>query len=131
VKKIIALSLICIAFVFSCQEKTNAIVFDENPEVIQLLSVEEFITHIKDKEMQLIDVRTEKEFAEGHIEKAKNFDIQSKTFSELASTLDKNKPVYLYCRSGKRSKKASLELQKLGFQKIYDLKGGFLVWENN
>jgi len=131
VKKVIALSFICVASVFSCQEKTDAIVLQDPPEVIQLLSVEEFVTHIKDKEVQLIDVRTEKEFTEKHIEKAKNFDIQSKKFNELALTLDKNEAVYLYCRSGKRSKKASIELQKLGFQKIYDLKGGFLAWKGN
>jgi len=131
VKKIITLSFICVASVFSCQEKTDAIVLDETLGVIQLLSVEEFVTHIKDKEVQLIDVRTEKEFTEKHIEKAKNFDIQSEKFNELVLTLDKNEAVYLYCRSGKRSKKASVELQKLGFKKIYDLKGGFLAWREN
>jgi len=129
-KKIIALLLIS-AFIFSCQEKSKKDVLDKNYEIIELLCVEEFATHIKDKNVQLLDVRTEKEFVESHIEKAKNFDIQSEKFNELALTLDKNKPVYLYCRSGKRSKKASIELQKLGFQKIYDLKGGFSAWKGN
>jgi len=128
--KIVVL-LFFVSLVFSCQEKTNEIVSSGNTDVIYLLSVEEFATHIKDKEIQLIDVRTEKEFSQGHIEKAKNFDIQSEKFNELALTLDKNKSVYLYCRSGKRSKKASIQLQKLGFKEIYDLKGGFLDWREN
>jgi len=129
-KKIVALLLIS-ASVFSCQEKSKKDVSSEKSKVIELLSVKEFATHIQNKNVQLIDVRTEKEFIESHIEKAINFDIRSEKFNELALTLDKNKPVYLYCRSGKRSRKASLTLQKLGFQKIYDLKGGFLLWKEN
>jgi len=104
---------------------------DKNSGIIELLEAEEFAKQIKDKNVQLIDVRTEKEFEQGHVEKAKNFDITGKNFNDSVLNLDKNKAVYLYCRSGKRSKKASLELQKLGFQKIYDLKNGFVAWKND
>jgi len=123
--------LLLSAFAFSCKEKTNADILKKNHQVIELLNVEDFAKHIKNKNVQIIDVRTEKEFSQGYIEKAKNFDINSGKFNELVLTLDKNKAVYVYCSSGKRSKKASLELQKLGFNKIYDLKGGFLSWTEN
>ncbi|MDQ8006052.1 MAG: rhodanese-like domain-containing protein [Pedobacter sp.] len=80
------------------------------------------------KNIQLIDVRTEKEFAEQHIEKAVNVNIEDINFEKAVQSLDKGKPVYLYCRSGKRSSKAAKKLDSLGFQKIYDLEGGINSW---
>ena len=44
------------------------------------------------------------------------------------STLQKDKPVAVYCRSGKRSKKAAAILSKKGYI-IYDLDKGFIGWE--
>ena len=79
--------------------------------------------------IQLIDVRTPEEFAEYHIEGAQNIDISSKNFEEQIQQLDKNEPVYVYCRSGKRSNDAAQKMQKMGFQKIFDLQGGILEWE--
>ena len=43
--------------------------------------------------------------------------------------MDKDKPVYLYCRSGARSQKAARKLIDMGFEKVYDLKGGFMRWK--
>jgi rhodanese-related sulfurtransferase len=45
--------------------------------------------------------------------------------------LDKKNPIYLYCRSGNRSKKSADILIKLGFSEVYDLKGGFVEWNLN
>jgi rhodanese-related sulfurtransferase len=42
--------------------------------------------------------------------------------------LDASKPVYLYCRSGNRSGKAAKILVTLGFNEIYDLRGGYTSW---
>lgn len=81
------------------------------------------------KEVQLIDVRTAEEFNLQHIEKAININIDDSTFNKKLQLLDKSKPVYLYCRSGKRSNKAAHKMAALGFNKIYDLKGGILAWD--
>lgn len=80
------------------------------------------------KDIQLVDVRTEKEFREQHIGKAVNINIEDANFEKTVQSLDKSKPVYLYCRSGKRSSKAAKKLDSLGFQKIYDLEGGINSW---
>ena len=96
---------------------------------IKVIEPEEFQKQITDTTVQLIDVRTLNEFKSGHIETAKNIDYNSSSFSNDISKLDKGKPVYIYCRSGNRSFKAANELVKLGFTKIYDLKGGFLNWK--
>lgn len=96
---------------------------------VSVLSVPEFKKVITDKNIQLVDVRTPEEYAQGHIDGALNINVNSGDFSALiGKQLDKNKPVAVYCRSGVRSQTASGVLKDLGFKKIYDLKGGFIAW---
>ena len=85
---------------------------------------------LQDKTIQIIDVRTPQEFAEGHIKNAKNIDFMaSSSFTTNINTLDKEKPILVYCRSGKRSNESVKTLLKVGFTKIYDLEGGILNWK--
>jgi len=80
-------------------------------------------------EKQIIDVRTPEEFKSGHLHGALNINFYDEDFSEQLQKLDKDKPVLVYCRSGKRSGKAAEQLQKLGFKTIFDLKGGITAWK--
>lgn len=93
-----------------------------------LLSNETFKEVIETKEVQLIDVRTDKEFKEGTIEYAKNIDVLAENFVEEASKLDKTQPVYIFCKSGKRSAKARNILLEEGFENVYELKDGYSKW---
>lgn len=79
--------------------------------------------------VQLVDVRTPEEFAEGHIEDARNIDFFASDFLVQFDRYDKKKPLYIYCRSGNRSAKAAKLLQKAGFSMIVDLAGGFKAWK--
>ncbi|MEO5790268.1 MAG: rhodanese-like domain-containing protein [Gelidibacter sp.] len=92
----------------------------------KILDVQNFKDSISNKEVQLIDVRTPDEYNSGHIKDAKNIDFYSAEFTEEFNKLDKQKPVYIYCRSGSRSKQSAVKLSAMGFKEIYDLKGGFL-----
>lgn len=83
------------------------------------------------QQIQLIDVRTPEEFLENNIEGSQNIDISSKDFEQKVAQLDQNKPIYVYCRKGSRSRKAAQKLEDLGFTEIYDLKGGILEWNKN
>lgn len=78
---------------------------------------------------QIIDVRTPEEFNVSHIENAKNTNWLGNDFDTKVEELDKNKPVYVYCKSGNRSSKAIKKLEELGFTTIFELEGGFLQWE--
>lgn len=76
----------------------------------------------------ILDVRTEDEFATGHIEGAiliPDTDIATTAESTLT---DKSAAILVYCRSGRRSALASDELAKLGYTNIYDF-GGIIDWE--
>jgi len=64
---------------------------------------------------QLVDVRTPAEYAAGHLEGAINIDIYSPDFEKRLAALDKNAPLYLYCRSGARSGQAMSTAKSLGF----------------
>jgi len=101
----------------------------QETDTIKILNVEDFKSSISQKNVQLIDVRTPKEYRSGHISKAVNIDIfQQSSFRTSVEKLDKNKAVYLYCRSGNRSQKAARVLAGMGFDQIYDLKGGYMSW---
>ena len=77
---------------------------------------------------QLLDVRTPEEFAGGHLKNAKNSNIQTGQLKKDIQTLDKNKPVFVYCMSGGRSSQAAEMLAKQGFKEVYNLDGGYMKW---
>lgn len=102
----------------------------QQTDAIKILNASEFHEAIANKEVQLVDVRTAQEFNEGAIETALNIDFfQQKNFDTEFEKLDKDQPVYLYCRSGNRSHKAAVKLEAMGFSEIYDLKGGYMNWK--
>ena len=81
--------------------------------------------------IRLIDVRTAKEFAEGHIAGAENKDVNQGGFGddmELRKGRKASNVIAVYCRSGKRSLKAANILAGKGFA-VYDLGGGILAWQ--
>ncbi len=89
-----------------------------------------FESQIKSENVQILDVRTKKEFDEGHLAEAKQIDIKNEDFMKTAKTvLDKSKTIAVYCRSGKRSADAAKQLSDAGY-KVINMKGGILKWEN-
>ena len=81
-----------------------------------------------DPGIQLVDVRTPGEYAEGHLFLASNIDWKDAGFLEMAEKLlKKGSPVFVYCRSGRRSAEAARTLQKRGF-KVSNMLGGYLAW---
>ena len=88
------------------------------------LNPEDFKKQVEGKKVQLVDVRTPSEFKSGYIKGAKNIDFFSSKFNVELDKLDKEKPVYVYCRSGNRSRQSAKKMEAMGFVKIYDLKGG-------
>ena len=104
----------------------------QNNEKFDLLDYNEFKKQVENTNVQLIDVRTPDEYIMGHIEGAINVDFKNDdVFDSFFNDLNKSDTIYLYCRSGNRSKKSADKLISLGFQKIYDLDGGFIEWNLN
>ena len=93
------------------------------------LPVEEFVDVIVDPNVQRLDVRTPAEYTEGHVPGSLNINVLDPQFVQMAdSLLQKEKPVALYCRSGRRSKKAAELLSQAGYE-VYELDSGFNGWQ--
>ena len=97
---------------------------------VQVLDVAKYEKNMTQPDVQLVDVRTPEEFSEGHIENAVNIDFMADDFDAKVASLDKEKPVMVYCKSGGRSAKASARLKELGFKSITDLEGGITNWKS-
>lgn len=111
--------LLFLSSLFSCQQKGG----------FESMNVEDFDALIQDEGMQRLDVRTLAEYSEGHIAKTININVMDDSFSSMAdSLLQKDRPVAVYCRSGKRSKKAAAILSKKGY-KVFELDKGFNSWQ--
>lgn len=97
-------------------------------EIISVPSAEFNSVLSQTQNPQLLDVRTPEEHAAGSIPNATLNNVNDAAFVSNVANLDKNQPVFVYCRSGARSMKAAGILKEQGFTKIYNLQGGFMSW---
>ena len=98
----------------------------------ELVSYDIYKNKISTKDALVFDVRTTEEFNLGHIKGSINIDFyDEKLFVKFFKKINKTKPIYIYCRSGNRSKKSSEILKEIGFVKVYDLLGGYKNWIKN
>ena len=98
----------------------------------ELVSYDIYKNKISSKDALVFDVRTTEEFNLGHIKGSINIDFyDEKLFVDFFQKINKTKPIYIYCRSGNRSKKSSKILKEIGFVKVYDLSGGYKNWIKN
>ena len=118
-KKVI-LMFVVLFVTFSCQSQKD--------ERIKVVPKAEFKTMINGENIQLIDVRTPKEYKDGFIKGAKNINVNDTAFESEIQKLDKSKPVYIYCRSGARSQTAAKKMIEMGFSEVVDLQGGYMNW---
>lgn len=93
----------------------------------QITPAEAKVLMDSEKDYIILDVRTEEEFAAGHIEGAvliPDYDIDKKAESVLK---DKGQLILVYCRSGRRSKNAASKLVTLGYTNVKEF-GGIIDW---
>ena len=127
-KKLLCIASLAIIFLCgSCKEKvTDGQLISE----IELISPEQVYDAVHGDDMvQIVDVRTSDEYVVSHLKGAQNICVTSSDFKEKVKDLDKDKPVYLYCKKGGRSAKAASIMKELGFTKVYDMDGGLTNWE--
>jgi rhodanese-related sulfurtransferase len=89
---------------------------------------EDLYAHLS-QDVLVVDVRTPGEFAQGHVPGARNYPVES--IDSWWRLLPKDKPVYLYCRSGNRSRQAAEYLKGKGFTNLYHVQGGVLAIERS
>ena len=125
--KIITLAISLIIMTMSATQISSC---NSNDNIISV-SAPEFDKEIKADSVQLLDVRTPQEYAEGHIDGALNINVQSDDFRRMSEKkLSKDTTILVYCRSGRRSMDAAKILTKLGY-KVVNLKGGIIEWKED
>jgi phage shock protein E len=130
---ILIISILIISFALTgCKSKENT----ENKESETVVKRAAF-TNIKPDEAKkrldageniiLLDVRTEEEYKEGYIDGAMLIPLDKLQSEAEFKLLDKNAPIFIYCRSGRRSITAVGILASQGYNNLYNL-GGILDW---
>jgi len=115
------LSIIFIAFLGCSNTKNNE---------IRVITAKEMMTDLKYKKVQVVDVRPVNDYKESHLLNAQNI-IYNKDFRKNLQNLDKEKPVAIYCTTGKISPEAARILKEAGFKNIYILEGGIKKWQED
>ena len=106
----------------SCIKKYNSITPKQSKELMA-----------KEKELIIIDIRTEKEFLyEGRLDGAILIDYEKpRIFKREIKKLDTDKVYLVYCATGGISKDACVEMAELGFKNVYEMKGGLKSWQQD
>lgn len=108
---------------------TGSYTFGQQPTGNTSLPATEYAEKIKQAPAApVVDVRTPEEFAKGHLQNAVNINWNGSDFQNQIAQLDKSKPVFVYCLSGKRSAAAASKMRSDGFKTVYELDGGIMKW---
>lgn len=116
--------------------ETEIVPIDQRPKTIngkpyqepQALDIEpaQFLELIEtDKNFAILDVRTPEEIAEGKLDNALEIDFYAENFEDQLAELPRDVNYYVYCRSGGRSGQTIEKMKNMGFQKSYNVKGGY------
>jgi rhodanese-related sulfurtransferase len=117
----------CVSLVAS---QTIAADILDRTEVVKNLSAQESAKVLKqDNAIVIIDVRTKKEYAAGHIPNAIHIDFYDQSLEEQLKRLDRQTQYLIYCRSGRRSDKTLSIMKDLGFSNLLHLENGILEWQ--
>ncbi len=82
-------------------------------------------------DLAIIDIRTPKEYAAGHIEGAVLVDFIAPDFEEKLAKFDKDAPYIMHCRSGARSNRAMVVMENMGFTNVIHMYDGMIGWQEN
>ncbi len=99
------------------------------PAQVATVSPDEFQALLRQPNTVLLDVRTQAEYEQGHLDNAININLHAKDFAERIQKLDKDKTYLVYCAIGGRSAQACDKMSKSDFPHLYNLKGGIEAWK--
>ena len=122
-KKLLILCMTFICILSGCGN-ADSVKNTEQKSGYKQVSMEEGLELMEaDSDYILLDVRRDDEFEEGHIPGAINIPNESIGTEEIAELPDKSQTIYVYCRSGNRSKQASQKLVDLGYTNVIEFGG--------
>lgn len=96
--------------------------------VVRNVTVDQFDALRRGTNAVVLDVRTQAEFVDGHLEGAVLLDYRAPDFAEKVAKLDKSKQYLVHCAAGGRSARACTKMESLGFTNLVNLEGGLGAW---
>lgn len=122
-RKVMIMCIALLLLLTGCGNGNSMKDAEEKPD-FQKISMQEGLELMEsDSDYILLDVRRIDEFEEGHIPGAINIPNESIGTEEIEELPDKNQTIYVYCRSGNRSKQASQKLVELGYTNVIEFGG--------
>lgn len=119
--------LLVMVGVWAVRAEDTGVRADSKP-AFQNITVKEFEKMKGGTNVVILDVRTEKEFKEGHIPGSVLIDVNSSSFDKEAAKLDPSKTYLIHCAAGVRSMKACNSMRGMQFTNLYNLRGGYKAW---
>jgi rhodanese-related sulfurtransferase len=111
---------------YSSVKKTNVQI---SKDIFPAEAWELILKNREDNDLSIIDVSTPQEYKDLHLEGAINVNLLSRFFKTRLDVMDKSRTYVVYCKVGGRSKIAQKLMHQLGFQAIFNITGGTLLWE--
>ena len=103
--------------------------FQKQAKGYQNIDAEQFAQLMTEEDHVVLDVRMPQEKAEGTIPGDFQINFFDIDFSSKITKLDTTKTYLLYCRSGNRSSQACAQMTDMGFENLYNLRGGIGAWK--
>lgn len=121
----LVMSFLIVAFLFFWT------VLKEQSSQLKTINSDQLTRLVNQQNAQVIDIRSNEHFAAGHIVNAINIPMAELDQAEKKLLKSKNRPLVVYCQVGRTSMKACQQLEKKGYQQIFNLKGGLNAWVND
>lgn len=99
-----------------------------NGQLYQNVDAGTFNNFVKSSNGIVLDVRTQQEYSRGHIEGSTLISTADPKFVDKVKLLQKDKPLYIYCLTGSRSRAVANYLSQNGYSKVYNLTRGIVEW---
>ena len=122
-RKVLILCITIFIMFTGCEKEDSMKNTEKQPDFRQISMQEGLELMENDSDYIILDVRRTDEFEEGHIPGAVNIPNETIGTEEIEQLPDKNQTIYVYCRSGNRSKQASKKLAELGYTNVVEFGG--------
>lgn len=105
----------------------------KNNQLMETISPQDALKLIKEHEddpnFAILDIRSDEEFAAGHIPGAESLHYEGHEFQKKVENLDKEKEYVIYCKLGVRGGYILSQMKDSGFRKAHNIQGGFVGWK--
>ncbi len=115
-------------FLLICTLMACGSIYRKSEKAVQLPPAEYLQRLRKAENAHRLDIRTPLEYRKGHLDGFDNLNFLSFTFGKGLDSLDRDRPVFIYCATAHRSPLVARELLKRGFPEVIDLAGGYKAY---